>query len=72
MRYAVILSLLLFEPIVIDQQTYDVIVQSARQNMRGMEFDMLMQVLNQLEQKAVANKHDAAKPLPPDLTPKSK
>jgi hypothetical protein len=52
MRYALIL-VLLFEPIMIDEVTYNAILQSSRQNMRGLEYDMLANMLNQLEQKAV-------------------
>jgi hypothetical protein len=52
MRYALIL-VLLFEPIMIDEVTYNAILQSSRQNMRGLEYDMLTNMLNQLEQKAV-------------------
>lgn len=51
-----LLALLLFEPIIIDEQTFNAIMQSAHANMRGTEFDMLRQVFKELEQQAVANK----------------
>jgi hypothetical protein len=48
-----IFALLLFEPIIIDQQTYDQILAGAHANMRGTEYDMLTNMLNQLEQQAM-------------------
>jgi hypothetical protein len=55
MRWA-ILVLLLFEPIIIDEVTYNQITAGAHANMRGTEYDLLMGMFNQLEQKAVKDK----------------
>ena len=53
MRFTIVLLLLLFEPIVIDEAMYNQILQGAHANMRGMEYDLLAQILKQLEQQAV-------------------
>jgi hypothetical protein len=55
MRWAII-ALLLFEPIVIDEAAFTNIMQTAHQNFRGPEFDMLNQMLNRLEQQAIQGK----------------
>jgi hypothetical protein len=68
MKWATVLTLLLFEPIIIDEASYNQIIQSAHANMRGTEFEMLTNMLGQLEQKAVNNAKQKQTPTPPGNT----
>lgn len=61
MRHAaIILALLLFEPILIDEATYKEIMSAAHAQMRGLEYDTLTQIFNQLEQRATQKHHQPA------------
>lgn len=51
-----VLTILLFEPIIIDQQAYNEIMNAAHSDMRGKEFDIFRAILGQLEQRAVQEK----------------
>lgn len=62
MKYAILLSLLLFEPIVIDEQLYTQIIQGSHTNMRGPEYDYLHTLMQTLEQRAVQAKKDMIQP----------
>lgn len=61
-KLVVVLSLLLFEPIVIDQTTFDGLMQGAYSNMRGTEYDWFKAVMGQLEQRAMQQKKPAEAP----------
>ncbi len=56
MKYVILATLLLFEPIIIDEPTYQSILQAAHSNFRGTEYDMLAQMLGRLEQNAERTK----------------
>lgn len=63
MRYVVMLfSLLLFEPIIVDQQVYNQILQASHQNMRGPEYDYLRALLDTLEQRVIDVKKNVIEP----------
>ena len=66
----ILFALLLFEPIIIDEAVYNAMMQSAHQNMRGMEYDMLVNLFNQLEQQAVKKKLEAQQDKPKDFSHK--
>lgn len=77
MKYAsIILALLLFEPIIIDEPTMNQILQAAHQNMRGTESDWMKALFDSLERNAVDRKaaeeraaHPRAKPLESNPVP---
>lgn len=64
-RFMVLLATwLLFTPIIIDEVTYNAIIQSARQSMRVPEFEVLANTFQQLEQRAEQAQAPAAKAAP--------
>jgi hypothetical protein len=52
MKWAIALMLLLFEPILIDEATYNQILSAAHANMRGTEYDWFSAMFKLLEQRA--------------------